>query len=59
MKWLVIILVAVGGYLGWKKYSADKAAEPPPVADPNKTPGANLNNRIDNLSGAAPDPDAR
>lgn len=59
MKWLAILLLAAGGYFAWQKYRSDRAAEPPPAADPNKTPGANVENRVNTLSGAAPDPFAR
>jgi hypothetical protein len=59
MKWLAILLVAAGGYFAWKQYSAQKAAEPPVAADKTKTTGANVENRINTLSGSAPDPDAR
>lgn len=59
MKWLAILVLCACGYFAWQKYQTDKAAEPPPVNDPHKTPGANIDNRINTLSGAAPDPDAR
>lgn len=55
MKELIIAAVVIGAaYFGWKKYQASQPPEPKAVVDPNKTPGANAANRMDNLSGAAP-----
>ena len=54
-KLLVIALVAAGAFVAWKKYQASNPAEPE-AASPDKTPGANMQNRVDNLSGAAPSP---
>jgi|GEM_PF-5817217 hypothetical protein len=55
MRSFVIFLVVAGAaWFGWKKYEATQPKAPAEVQDPNKTPGANAGNRIDNLSGAAP-----
>ena len=50
---IVVALLAAGAFLAWRKF---RPAAPPaePVSSPDKTPGANLENRMDNLSGAAP-----
>lgn len=55
MKYLLIIaLVAAGAFFAWKKYLAPGSSPAPTSAD--QTPAANRDNRIQNLSGAAPDP---
>lgn len=56
MRYLFIIALVGAGYLGWKKYKADQAAEPAPINDPNRTPGANAENRMNNLTGQVPLP---
>ncbi len=56
MRSLLLIVLVAGGYFGWKKYQSGRAAEPAPINDPTRTPGANAANRMDNLSGAAPMP---
>lgn len=58
MKYLFIAAVCIAAWFGWKKYQEGKAAEVPVVADPNRTPGADVTNRIDTRSGTI-DPDAR
>lgn len=53
---VILAIVAVSGYFVWKRSFAKPEPEVPALRDPNKTPGANAANRIDNLSGAAPMP---
>jgi hypothetical protein len=56
MKYVLVILVLGGAWLGWKKYKEGQPPEPAAVTDPNKTPGANAENRMNNLSGQVPMP---
>jgi hypothetical protein len=56
MKYVLLILVLGGAWLGWKKYNEGQPPEPAAVNDPNKTPGANAENRVNNLSGQVPMP---
>lgn len=51
---VIVVVVVVVAFFGWKKYQAGQAVEPATVTDSNKTPGANAENRINGLSGAAP-----
>lgn len=51
---VIAAVVVAAAFFGWKKYQAGQAAEPAPVTDSNKTPGANAENRVNGLSGAAP-----
>lgn len=51
---VIVVVVVVAAFFGWKKYQAGQAVEPATVTDSNKTPGANAENRINGLSGAAP-----
>jgi hypothetical protein len=48
-KLLVLALMLIGGYLALKHFQ-----ETPPQPRGDTTPGANAQQRIDNLSGAAP-----
>lgn len=53
----IVLVLAAAAFFGWKKYQAGRTAEPAQpaaVTDPNKTPGANAENRVNGLSGAAP-----
>lgn len=51
---LVLAIVAAGVYYAWTHYRP--APDPAPRArSGTTTPGANAKQRIDNLSGAAPD----
>lgn len=56
MRYVLIIVVAAGAFFGWKKYKEQQPPEPAPIQDPNKTPGADAENRMNNLSGQVPDP---
>ena len=48
MKPLIVgIVLIVGGFFAWKKFHT----EPPPVTSPDKTPGADVQNRINNRTG--------
>lgn len=51
---VIAVVVIAAAFLGWKKYQSGQVSEPAPVTDPNETPGANAENRINGLSGAAP-----
>jgi hypothetical protein len=51
---VIAAVVLAAAFFGWKKYQAGQAPEPAPVTDTNKTPGANAENRVNGLSGAAP-----
>lgn len=53
MRYLLILAVAAGAFFFWKSRQ-EAPPEPEPVAQPDKTPGANMENRINHLSGAAP-----
>ena len=55
MKYVLIVALGVGGYFAYKKFHTVETP-PPVVADPEKTPGADVKNRINNLSGVVPDP---
>jgi len=53
MKWILIIaLLAVGGFFAWKKFGPPQ--QPPASTSTNTTAGANQQNRIEGLAGAAP-----
>jgi predicted negative regulator of RcsB-dependent stress response len=53
---VIVVVIAAAAFLGWKKYQSSQtpASEPAPVTDSHKTPGANAENRVNGLSGAAP-----
>jgi hypothetical protein len=51
-KLLVLVLLAGAGYLAWQRFGPRPGA---PSSDPNSTPAANLQQRIDNRTGIAPD----
>lgn len=51
MKWALILLLAVGGYFAWKHFKAEPPPEPAEVADPTRTTGADVQNRVDTRSG--------
>ena len=51
---LFLAAVAAGLYFGWQKFSEKSALTNPTGANADKAPAANMGNRIDNLSGAAP-----
>jgi hypothetical protein len=56
MRYVLILAVLAAAGFAWKKYNA---APPPPAAevqDADKTPAANAENRVNNLSGQVPDP---
>lgn len=53
MKWLLILAALAGG--GFVAYKTFARPQPPPVASPEKTPAADVKNRVDKLSGAAPE----
>jgi len=51
-KLLFLLLAAAAGYFAWTRFGPSRA---PPAANPREvTPAANATQRIDNLSGAAP-----
>jgi hypothetical protein len=53
----IVLVIAAAAFFGWKRLQAGKTAEPapqPPVTNSDKTPGANAENRVNGLSGAAP-----
>lgn len=53
----IVLVLAAAAFFGWKKYQSGKAGEPAApaaVTTPDKTPGANAENRVNGLSGAAP-----
>jgi hypothetical protein len=53
----IALVIAAAAFFGWKKYQAGKAPEPvaeTKVTTPDKTPGANAENRVNGLSGMAP-----
>jgi cytochrome c-type biogenesis protein CcmH/NrfG len=56
---VVIIVVAVGGYMAWKHYSAQRAeeaaAQPAPNAPAAPTANQHGENRATAFSGAAPE----
>jgi hypothetical protein len=52
-KLVVFVAAAVGAYL-LLAHKEEPKAPPSPAAQATTTPGANMQNRIDNLSGAAP-----
>lgn len=59
MKYVLLAALAVGAYFAWQKFGKEPAADAPAEAaaaqDKDKTPGANVQNRVDTLSGTAPD----
>lgn len=54
MRYLLILGLLGAAFVGWKKYQGSQPPAPAPVAQPDKTPGAHMENRVNNLSGAAP-----
>jgi hypothetical protein len=51
----IVLVIAAAAFFGWKKYQAgNKPEQPAAVTDSHKTPGANAENRVNGLSGAAP-----
>lgn len=53
MRYLLIAAAAAGALYFWKSRQ-EKVPAPEPVQQADKTPGANMENRVNNLSGAAP-----
>ena len=53
-KLLLIAIAAAALYLGWARFRPS-AAQRAPGSSNDTTPAANASQRIDNLSGAAPD----
>jgi hypothetical protein len=56
MKYVIIFVVAAGAYFAWTKYRGGNAGVDLQPSSSDKTPAANMENRINNLSGAAPTP---
>jgi hypothetical protein len=52
MKKILFLAIAIGLYLAWVRFGPAKA--PPRANSGDTTPAANAQQRIDNLSGAAP-----
>jgi hypothetical protein len=50
MKYLLILVVAIGGYFAWKKFARPEP-ETITAPDPNKTTGADVQNRINSRTG--------
>jgi predicted negative regulator of RcsB-dependent stress response len=53
----IVLVIAAAAFFGWKKYQSGKTADPTAEVGkttPDKTPGANAENRVNGLSGAAP-----
>lgn len=54
---VIVVAIVAAVFFGWKKYQSSQTApqaEAAPVTDAHKTPGANAENRVNGLSGAAP-----
>jgi hypothetical protein len=54
---LFLALIGAAAYFAWQRFSPRRTPDPAAAAkaNPETTPGANAKQRIDNLSGAAPE----
>lgn len=56
MKYLAVAVLVIAAFFAWKKFGASAAPAPAPAASPDTTPAANMDNRVNNLSGTVPSP---